>query len=144
MRHGCHDFIYVYVRLCICPPIDKGKRKLDIGSDFPILPNLSTNIFSSPSAKGELLRSSCVSSVNNYLAPLAVGQEAYVMTRCLSCVRPCVCALTFSLNIFSETTYWILMKFHRNVPAMVLFRIFLNNLIPLKLWLPWQQNLNFF
>ena len=28
-----------------------------------------------------------------------------------------------SLNIFfSETTYWILMKFHRNVPAIVLFR----------------------
>ena len=39
-------------------------------------------------------------------------------------VRPSVRALTFSLNIFfSETTYWILIKFHRNVPAMVLFRI---------------------
>ena len=38
--------------------------------------------------------------------------------------RPAVCALTFSLNIFfSESTYRILMKFHRNVPAMVLFRI---------------------
>ena len=48
-----------------------------------------------------------------FLAPLAVGQRAYVMVR----------ALTFSLNIFSETTYRILMKFHRNVPAMVLFRI---------------------
>ena len=62
------------------------------------------------------------------LAPLAVGQRAYVMARCLSCVRasvwPCVClsvrVLTFSLNIFSETTDQILMKFHRNVPAMVL------------------------
>ena len=33
-------------------------------------------------------------------------------------------ALTFSLNIFfSETTYRILIKFLRNVPAMVLFRI---------------------
>ena len=45
----------------------------------------------------------------------------------LSVTRPsvcaCVCALTFSLNIFfSETTYRILMKFHRNVPAIVLFR----------------------
>ena len=55
-----------------------------------------------------------------FLAPLAVGQRAYVMVRCPSCVRP----LTFSLNIFfAETTYRILMKFHRNVPTMVLFRI---------------------
>ena len=56
---------------------------------------------------------------------------------CLSCVRPpmrlSACALTFSLNIvFSETTYWILMKFHRNVPTMVFFRISWNNLIPSK------------
>ena len=67
-----------------------------------------------------------------FLAPLAVGQRAYVMARCLSsvrasvrpCVRPSVRALTFSLNIFfAETTYRILMKFHRNVPTMVLFRI---------------------
>ena len=43
----------------------------------------------------------------------------------LSVVRPSVRALTFSLNIFlSETTYRILMKFHLNVPAMVLFRTF--------------------
>ena len=41
----------------------------------------------------------------------------------LSSVRPSVCVLTFSLNIFSETTHRILMKFHRNVPTMVLFRI---------------------
>ena len=45
----------------------------------------------------------------------------------LSVVRPSVDAsvhaLTFSLNIFSETTYRILMKFHKNFPAMVLFRI---------------------
>ena len=47
----------------------------------------------------------------------------------LSVVRP----LTFSLNIFfSETTYRILMKFYRNVPAMVLFRISRKNLIPSK------------
>ena len=63
----------------------------------------------------------------SFLAPLAVGQRAYVMVRCPLCMRLCVHAsvraLTFSLNIFSETTYWILMKFHRNVPAMVLFRI---------------------
>ena len=39
-------------------------------------------------------------------------------------VRPSVRALTFSLNIFfAETTYRILMKFHRNVSTMVLFRI---------------------
>ena len=60
-------------------------------------------------------------SLFQFLAPLAVGQRAYVMVR-LS-VRPYVRALTFSLKIFSEITYPILMKFHRNVPAMVLFRI---------------------
>ena len=38
-------------------------------------------------------------------------------------LRVSVSAVTFSLNIFSETTYRILMKFHRNVPAMVLLRI---------------------
>ena len=63
------------------------------------------------------------------LAPLAVGQRAYVMLSVvrpvvLPAMRPSIHALTFSLNIFfSETTYRILMKFHRNVPAMVLFRI---------------------
>ena len=55
----------------------------------------------------------------------------------LSVVRPCVRssvrALNFSLNIFfTETTYRILMKFHRNVPAMVLFRISCKHLIPSK------------
>ena len=51
----------------------------------------------------------------------------------VSVVRPSVRALTFSLNIFfAETTYRILMKFHRNVPTMVLFRISWNNLIPSK------------
>ena len=40
----------------------------------------------------------------------------------LSAVSPSVRVLTF-LNIFSETTHQILMKFHRNVPAMVLFKI---------------------
>ena len=40
----------------------------------------------------------------------------------LTIVRAFVHLLTFSLNI-SETTYLILMKFHRNVPAMVLIRI---------------------
>ena len=51
----------------------------------------------------------------------------------LSVVPPSVRALTFSLNIFfAETTYRILMKFHRNVPTMVLFRISWNNLIPSK------------
>ena len=48
----------------------------------------------------------------------------------LSVMRQSVRALTFSLNIFfSETTYRILMKFHRNVPAMVLLRISWKNLI---------------
>ena len=72
-----------------------------------------------------------------FLAPLAVGQRAYVMVYCPSCVHPSGCAsvraLTFSLNIvFAETTYRILMKFHRNVPTMVLFRICGKNLIPSK------------
>ena len=39
------------------------------------------------------------------LALLAVGQRAYDMVRCPSCVRPCV---NFFLNIFfSETTFQI-------------------------------------
>ena len=60
---------------------------------------------------------------SQFLAPLAVGQRA--CHGLLSVVRPSVLALTFSVNIFfSETTYRILMKFYRNVPAMVLFRIF--------------------
>ena len=51
----------------------------------------------------------------------------------LSVMRLSIRALTFSLNIFfSETTYQILMKFHRNVPAMVLFRISWKNLIQSK------------
>ena len=73
-----------------------------------------------------LLKQTSFISIWFLSAPLAVGQRAYVMVRCSSCVRPCVRpsvrALTFSLNI-SETTYRILMKFHRNVPTMVLFRI---------------------
>ena len=79
-----------------------------------------------------LKKTMLVNSIVSFLAPLAVGQRAYVMARCPSCVRPSarpsvrpsVRALTFSLNIFfAETTYRILMKFHRNVPTMVLFRI---------------------
>ena len=42
---------------------------------------------------------------------------------CHATVHASLCALTFSLNIFSETAHRILMKLHRNVPAMVLFRI---------------------
>ena len=48
------------------------------------------------------------------IAPLAIGQRAYVMVCCPSvrpCIRPCMRVLTFSLNIFCETTYRILMKF---------------------------------
>ena len=59
----------------------------------------------------------------------STGRRLASLCHCpLSVVRPSVRAsvraLTFSLNIFfSETTYRILMKFHRNVPTMVLFRI---------------------
>ena len=71
-----------------------------------------------------ILRKGEIACYKQFLAPLAVGQRAYVMVRCPSCVRPSVRVLTFSLNIFfSETTYQILMKFHRNVPAMAFFRI---------------------
>ena len=42
-------------------------------------------------------------------------------------VHPSARTLTFSLNI-SEATYRILMKFHRNVPGIVLFRIYGKNL----------------
>ena len=73
------------------------------------------------------------------LAPLAIGQRAYVMVRCPS-ISVSVRALTFSLNIFSETTYQILMKLDRNVPAMVLFRIFLKNLILSKTLVPMATN----
>ena len=69
----------------------------------------------------------CFTFKGSFLAPLAVGQRAYVMVRCPS-VRPSIRVLTFSLNIFSETTYQIFMKFHR----MVLFRISWKNLIPSK------------
>ena len=58
-----------------------------------------------------------------FLAPLAIGQRASLCHGLLSVVHPSVLALTFSLNILSETTYRILIKFYRNVPAMVLFRI---------------------
>ena len=38
-----------------------------------------------------------------FLAPLPVGQRAYVMACCPSSMNASVRALTFSLNIFSET-----------------------------------------
>ena len=83
--------------------------------------------------------------LSELLAPLAIGQQAYVMARCQSCVGPSVRMLTFSLNIFfSETTYRILMKFHRNVSGMVLFSIFLKNLIPSKTVVAMATKLNFF
>ena len=60
-------------------------------------------------------------------------------------VHPSIRALTFSLNIFfSETTYRILMKFHRNVPIMVLFRISWNNLISSKTLVAMATKLKFF
>ena len=58
-----------------------------------------------------------------FLAPLPVGQRAYVMACCPLSMSASVRALTFFLNIFSEIIYRILMKFHRNVSAIVLFRI---------------------
>ena len=62
-----------------------------------------------------------------FLAPLASELMSWSIVRCASVwpsVRPSICALTFSLNIFfSETTYQTSMKFHRNVPGIVLFRI---------------------
>ena len=72
-----------------------------------------------------------------FLGPLAIGQRAFVMA---CCVR----LLTFSLNIFfSEMTHWILMKFHRNVPGMVLFRISWKNLIPSKTLVAMATKLKF-
>ena len=77
-----------------------------------------------------------------YLAPLAIGQQAYVMACCPSSIHLFVCPLTFIVNIlFSKTTYPILMKFHRNVSAMILFRILERISFLQKLLLPWQQNL---
>ena len=75
-----------------------------------------------------LLKASLQKLLTGFLAPLAIGQTAYVVAWCLSCVHLSVsgfiCVLTFILNIFfSETTNPSLMKFHRNVPARVLFRI---------------------
>ena len=63
------------------------------------------------------------SSTGRRPASLCHGPLSVVRQSIRPCVRP-VRALTFSLNIFfSETTYRILMKFHRNVSTMVLFRI---------------------
>ena len=78
-----------------------------------------------------------IAHYKQFLAPLALGQQAYVMARCPLCVHSSVCAsirpcVNLFLNLFSEITYRILMKFCRIVPAMVLFRIFWNNLIPSK------------
>ena len=54
------------------------------------------------------------------VAPKASELMSWSVVHCA-----CVSALTFSLYIFfSETTESILMKYHRNVPAMVIFRIF--------------------
>ena len=50
-----------------------------------------------------------------------------------SCVRQTVRASTFTSNtMFSETTHPILMKFHRNDPAIVLFKTPWNNLMSSK------------
>ena len=70
------------------------------------------------------------------LAPLAIGQQAYVMVCCPSCIRPSVRVLTFSLNIFSETMYRILEMFLPQSSSEFLEKIWFCQ----KLWLPWQQN----
>ena len=51
-----------------------------------------------------------------------------------ACVRPSVrpCVNFFFKHLLRWNYYWILLKFHRNVPTMVLFRISWNNLIPSK------------
>ena len=73
------------------------------------------------------------SSTGRRPASLCHGQLSVVRASVRPSVRASVRALTFSLNIFfAETTYRILMKFHRNVPTMVLVRISWNNLIPSK------------
>ena len=84
---------------------------------------LSNTIFSSTGSKPFSLCHGAVSvfsSTGHRPASLCHGPLSIVRL----CVRLSVHALTFSLNIFfSETTYPILMKFHRNVPTMVLFRM---------------------
>ena len=69
---------------------------------------------------------------NSYYTPSPQLLLAYVMALFWLCVLPSVCPVTCILNIFSETTYPILKKFHRNVPTLVLFRLLLKNLIPSK------------
>ena len=64
------------------------------------------------------------SSTGHRPVSLCHGPLSVVRPSVRASVRLSVRALTFSLNIFfAETTYRILMKFHRNVPTMVLFRI---------------------
>ena len=61
-----------------------------------------------------------------FLAPLAKGLPAGLCHGLVSvmhtsaCVNVSVSVLTFILNIFNETNCPILIKFYRNVPAMVL------------------------
>ena len=64
-------------------------------------------------------------SLNMIVHPMIVAPKARELMSWSVVRRACICALTFSLYIFfSETTKPILMKYHRNVPAMVLSRIF--------------------
>ena len=70
-------------------------------------------------------------SLNLIVLPKIVASKASELMSWSVVRRACVRALTYNLNIFfSETTELILMQYHRNVPAMVLFRIFRKNLIP--------------
>ena len=131
------------------------KDKFNMGFFSEIFRNLfvKTTNFSPSSESYVLNKYSIISqwsdtgpSWPSCLAPLALGQRAYFIICCpLSVVRVSVRALTFSLNIFlSETAYRILMKFHRNFPAMVLFRISSKNLTPSKTLVAVATKLNFF
>ena len=68
--------------------------------------------------------------VAQFLARLAIGQRAYVMVRCPSCIRPCV------IFFFKHLLLWNYLsdfdEISQKFSAMVLFRISWKNLIPSK------------
>ena len=107
--HVCHTLLFVYFFKLLIPYIG-------------CLDKCRTSAFS-------VLFNTCFDRVNPLQNKLwffsSTGRRpASLCHGPLSVVRASVRPLTFSLNIFfAETTYRILMKFHRNVPTMVLFRI---------------------
>ena len=90
-----------------------------------------------------------------FLAPLAVGQRAYVMVCCLSCVcesiRLCVRRLCVNF-FFKQLLLWnylsdfdqISQKCFCHGPLQNFLKEFDSFKNSGKLWLPWQQNLNIF